>query len=485
MTLQAMKKILTYLSAAACLAGLAACEDHRSDHLEDFQTMAYFRNGGEMDIVLYRTGEDHVEDISVCKAGRNVQGEISVQVIPFDKAQMDAYNYINESLYTMLPSDLFAFKTAKTGGSYLGNQECVELDFGPTDSYLLLHLELDVEGILALQTANPDTDYRIGLQLFSEGKISDKVNTILLNPQVKVPKAYITKTGEDRYTYSSSDDEVAVYTNSVTLEVDENIWDGLTATISVLDQAWLDRYNNAAGRQYTLLPADAFSVSPLTLPFEKGAVISEFKLNVDRTKMDIATEYALPVMLTSCSKKEFEVDQEPYLIVVSLNPDRITLTSDMVKVSTSSTYASDAGGAPALVDNDVKTYWHSPWEKVIASPDPVYGAYIDIELNTALEMIAFEYCTRQGNANGVPTHIVFGVSPDGTTYTNVGACKNDEMASAAAGQWVMLPVTKFGGKYKYLRIGVAESVAGDLRKTYATASEQPFTAISEIRIYGK
>ena len=53
-------RLFTYLLLAGAAVLFSACEDHRQDHLEDFQTMVYFRNGGEQSLTLFRTGEDEV-----------------------------------------------------------------------------------------------------------------------------------------------------------------------------------------------------------------------------------------------------------------------------------------------------------------------------------------------------------------------------------------------------------------------------------------
>ena len=98
-----MKKLLKYmLPAVLALLAATACEDHRSDYLEDFQTMVYFRNGGEQSITLYRTGEEGVYKIPVCKSGRNLSGTAEAEVIPFDDAAMAIYNIQQETDYRLV-----------------------------------------------------------------------------------------------------------------------------------------------------------------------------------------------------------------------------------------------------------------------------------------------------------------------------------------------------------------------------------------------
>nr|MCR5018137.1 discoidin domain-containing protein [Bacteroidales bacterium] len=157
------------------------------------------------------------------------------------------------------------------------------------------------------------------------------------------------------------------------------------------------------------------------------------------------------------------------------------LTSDMVEVSANQ--SGDGDGAPALVDGKEATYWHSPWSSYLQSPDPTYGVYVDITLSSPLNAIVFEYYTRADNGNGVPVHVVVGASNDKSTWTVIGDAATEEMAGAKAGQWVTLPVMKHTSSFKYIRFGIAESVAGDLRKKYSEGS-QPFTALGELVLYG-
>ena len=169
-----------------------------------------------------------------------------------------------------------------------------------------------------------------------------------------------------------------------------------------------------------------------------------------------------------------------YLLQLRLDPDQIDLTADMIEVSAN--HDGDGDGAPALVDGKEATYWHSPWGGSVTNADPVYGVYIDISLKSPLNAIVFSYCTRAGNANGVPTHVCVGVSNDKSNWTLIGDVATDEMASATAAQWITLPVMKSATSFKYIRFGIAESVAGDLRVNYA--SNPKWTALAEIQLYG-
>ena len=467
------------LVASALLA--ASCADHRSDNMEEFQTMVYFRNGGEQSLTLYRTGEDGLYRVPVCKSGRDLDGTAKAVVMPFDEAQMAGYNISNETSYTLIPSNLFSF--VDENRKALSDQKKVELAFSKDEAYQVVYVSLKTVALSALMEANPDNEYVLGLQVFSDANVSDGINLILLRPDIEVPRVSLVSPGLEVHNYTSASQMEETYTNTVSLNMDENLWD-FDCTLEVQDAAWLSDYNNANGKAFELLPADCFEIPVTTLHFKKGVLEVPFSVKINRGNMDMLTEYALPVKLAACTKTEFSIDEKAasYVINVRLDPDQITLTADMVEVSAN--HDGDGTGAPALVDGDILTYWHSPWSGSVTNADPVYGVYVDISLKTPLKAITMKYCTRQQNANGVPTHVVVGVSNDKSTWTVLegGDVQTPEMASAVGGQWISLPVMKSSTTFKYIRFGIAESVAGDLTVNYSSSPK--WTALSELQLFG-
>ena len=468
--------IFLLLTGAAALLG--ACTDHREDNLEEFQTMVYFRNGGEQSLTLYRTGVDGFYKVPVCKSGHNVNGKATAIVMPFDEAQMAMYNIQNETSYTLIPATCFSF--ADENRNALADQSKVDLTFGSKDAYQVVYLNLKTVDISALKTANPDKEYVLGLQVFADQNVSDDINVILLKPDIEIPMLSLVSPGVETHNYTSSSPAAETYHNVLSLNMDENLWD-FTCTLEAADAAWLAQYNYDNGKNFELLPAEAYTLSTTALEFKKGQLDAEFDVEIRRESMDMLTEYALPIVVTDCSKSEFAIDEAKSVFVlnVRLDPDQITLTQDMVEVSAN--HAGDGTGAPALVDNNVTTYWHSPWSGSVNNADPVYGIYVDITLKTSLRAIVMSYCTRSQNNNGCPTHIVVGVSNDKTTWTKIGDVQDPEMPKTTA-TWFTLPVMKHTESFKYIRFGIAESVAGDLTVNYP--SSPAWTALSELVLYG-
>lgn len=472
-------RILSYTLLLAVAGLLCACEDHRSDYMEDFQTIVYFRNGGLQSLTLYRTGEEGLYRIPVCKSGRNLQGTATAVVLPFDDAQMSMYNIRNESSYSLIPQSLYRF--VDENRAPLSEQGKVDLEFGPGDPYKVVYLSLDTVGLSALMEANPDEVYVLGLQVFADENVSDDINLIVLKPDIEVPYVSFVTSGVESHKYTSASPMKQTYHNTVTLNMEENLWD-FDCTIAPADAEWLNDYNNANGKSFELLPASAYSLSGTTIHFAKGEVESSFDVEINREGMDMLREYVLPIVIGNCSKTEFAINpaKSAYLLNVRLDPDQITLSEDMVTVSHNQ--SGDGDGAPALVDGKESTYWHTPWSTSVSNPDPVFGVYADIALKSPLKAIVLSYCNRTQNGNGIPVHVVVGVSNDGTSWEIVdgGDVATEEMASSITGQWITLPVMKHSSTFRYIRFGIAESVAGDLRVPDSGA----WTSVAEIQLFG-
>ena len=62
------KNILLVSFVSAFLLTQTACEDGKDEFLDDFSTILYFRNSGEIPVSVYNTGED--ANYQVDKQGR-------------------------------------------------------------------------------------------------------------------------------------------------------------------------------------------------------------------------------------------------------------------------------------------------------------------------------------------------------------------------------------------------------------------------------
>lgn len=465
-----MNKI-KYIVAAigmAGLFGLSGCEDPRTQYLDEYDTLVYFRNGGEQEITLFSVGNDARYSIPVCKGGSVSDAEADVRIVPMDQSQLDIYNMKNETKFVQIPEDCYRFT------------DDLHLHFSASDRYRVVEVELKTDKIRERQEAAGDgVQYVLGLQLYSGQKVSDGINRLILKPEIDVPVVSFTAAAADLYRFSpdSPEENVLSSTLSVNMPASSVEW-AFDCTVLPLDQEWLDAYNAENETEYALLPAANYTL-PEKIHFEAGKATAPFELIVKRNGFEPFEFFALPIKLATCSKPELKIDETSvYLAVVVLEPamERIPLTTEMLTVPSSYTATNDGGGVPALVDGDTNTYWHSTWSTSIVG-DETYGVYIDIALDSPLNVVRFTYWVRHNNNNGAPQIIRVGVSNDGETWDLLGEVSSG--LPAAAGDSGELPTMYRYESFKYVRFAIVKSALGDLR-----GSTDASTALGELVLEG-
>lgn len=463
--MKTFKSIFLLLCGATLL--LAGCEDNREEYLDEYQSMIYFRNGGEQTLKLYRVGENTVYEIPICKGGldRGATGTATISVM--EQSQLEMYNLENGTSFRQLPEACFRFLTS------------TELVFESEDDYKIARVEMFTDDISAVQEADPDSDYVLALQVYADREVSPEINLLILHPDIDIPYLSLTTSGLQSFSYTSESPEVNVYANNVVLGMD-NRWD-FTCELAVRDQAWVDAYNAENGTAFELLPAENYSL-PQSVAFTTGTNRAAFEVSIDRRSIDLLKEYVLPVYIASCSKTQFAINEaaSTVLLNVRLDPDKIALTGDMA--SSPYTNGGDGQGTAALFDGDVSasSWWHSYYGGGPVG-DPDYGYYIDITLPEPLSAVVFRYATR-ANPNAVPAEILIGVSNDGENWTELGRVSSDLPTGAL--EWATLPAFSHTESFAYVRFGVVRSSGGAGGLLTDPAGTSACVALSELELYG-
>ncbi|MDE5612962.1 MAG: DUF1735 domain-containing protein, partial [Odoribacter sp.] len=387
-----MKKIKT-IFLALCGMGLllTGCEDNRKEYQEDYQTLLYFRNGGDQTLKLYRVGENTVYEIPVCKGGLDRKATGVAMISVMEQSQLDMYNLENETRYRQLPDTCFRFLSE------------TELSFASDEDSKTVRVEIETDKVSSVQESDTENEYVLALQVRADKTVSPDINLLILHLGIDIPYVSLGTSGVLSYSYTSASPNENPYTNSVVLGLD-NRWD-FTCELAVRDQEWLDAYNAENGTDYQLLPAENYTV-PENVSFTAGSNNAAFEVSVNRQGMSLLQEFVVPVYIASCSKPQFVVDEEAstVLLNVRLDPDKIPLTEEML--SSPFTQNGDGKGLSTLVDDEVATvyadqgYWHSNWGSAVG--DEVYGHYIDIALNSPLSAVVLGYNVRGDNGNGAP-----------------------------------------------------------------------------------
>src|SRR5690606_17708540 len=80
-------------------------------------------------------------------------------------------------------------------------------------------------------------------------------------------------------------------------------------------------------------------------------------------------------------------------------------------ISVSSNQDNDGGGAPALIDGNASTFWHSPWSGTI----PAWPHFATINFNKEIQITKLILQLRS-NGEAAPKTIDLQVSTDGTNF---------------------------------------------------------------------
>ena len=473
------EKILSWMCILSLAAVMYGCEDPHTAHMEDFQRLIYFRNGGVQTLAITRIDAQMVMSIPVCKSGRNLEATGTALIGVMDQTQLDIYNMRYGTDYKLLPETCFTLSSN-------------ELIFGSSDSYRTVDLTIDTEKAFAEYesiVADGMTPV-IPLQLYSNSKLSEGLNYLILTPEPQ--RAYITFSEplvEQQYT--SVMPAMQSYESSLRLNID-NDWD-FTCDLVLQDDvesvlaAVNEQYGDEElGIEYSLLPEGAYSFEK-TVSFTKGADMAPFKINIDRyfrnhlpnPADEKVPYYVLPLQIANITKEGLELkgSDSQLLLLVShemkfVGLKNIPLTADMLTVP--GTEESE-GSIAELVDGNENTYWHSVWSKTMDG-DPDFGAYIEITLPEPQRYFQFSYCTRHNNDNGVPRKVAVGGSNDGEEWT---VLKTDiECTATGMAEWMTLPLTVGEETYKYVRFGIIASASGSLTGKLGSS----FTALAELTL---
>lgn len=167
----------------------------------------------------------------------------------------------------------------------------------------------------------------------------------------------------------------------------------------------------------------------------------------------------------------------------------IPLDASMVSVNVDAsqrdfTNRYDGNGKGALVDNDLTTFWHTPWGRNgdatwfgYEDLDTIYGAFIDIDLGASKTVTTFQVraCLRN-SYNDHAKHVVIYTSADGNTWAQVAEVEN---VYTNMGEWIN-PITCNSTAARYVRFSIISNTSNkDLR----VPSDAGCTHLAEIKLF--
>lgn len=458
------KNILLALFSSLLVFTQIACDNYKDEYLEDFNTILYFRNSGEVPITLYRTGEDDIFKIVVNKAGSKLETQTNASILILDESALAIYNAEKGTKYKALPSNCYEIKDA------------LKCTFGSSDTYKTVDVIMKTDNIYQLQLQDKSS-YVLPIQLIdSKDSINSKKKYSFITPNIETPVVYFTKKGFNNTIITKNDpDEI-----SLTLPIELIVTNKWTFNCEVTaNEDLLRQYNEENNTAYRLLPKSAYTINNI-VPFTPGRSIEDVNIIIKKSFLNMGT-YILPLELSKCTQKYFLIDplKNNCLYGISYTPPRdelkrVILTANML---TSNAAQSGEGSLANLLDGDLTTYFHSSYSPAIYDK---FGHYIDIKLPNEVNSIAFNYTTRHNNANGAPKVVklwgsntgnadsweLFGVISSGLPTGKSGIYSSSVFSSPTA--------------FKYFRFAVTEGASGKMNETSSS-----FFALAEFSLYTK
>lgn len=442
------KKIIFASLVSVLLMTHTACEDGRSDYLDDFNTILGFRNSGEIPLDIYSTGDDTEYRVVISKGGSELTATTEVNVGVMDEAALTIYNAEQSTLYKGLPSACYELK---------GD---TKLAFAASDMYKTVDVILKTELIKELPALKPGESYVLPLQLRnSTDSINSAIGIAFIKPNVVIPTVFFSKSGYTQNFFSDNGPVKMNFTLPVEISLPSN-WEfscGLT-----IDQALLDEYNTENECDYALLPPDSYTMSATVNFANDKESVKEATIEVDRTGLDYGN-YVLPVRLSSCTKPQFAIDADKStsLYAISYVPDasklsKVNLTESMISIYP--TWVNE-GSIAEMLDGMEDTYFHSAWG---GGPNgealPPLPHWIQVELPKECTAVSIGYQVRHNNNNGAPQQYTLAGSMDGVNFSKI-ATVTDDLPTEKSEKYTS-PV--FVGKpFKYLRVIVEKTPAAN------------------------
>lgn len=431
------KNILLASFTALFLLETACVDDSKEQFLDEYNTILYFRDSGELPAEFYSTGEEGTYKLVVNKAGSDIRAVASVDAGIMSEAELAAYNEVQGTEYKVLPGEYY-------------NCDASHLDFSSSESFKSINITLQVTKIGELQR-NSESGFVIPLQLRNgSDSINSKKQYAFVIPEVLVPTVGFETGGYVNNTLSEDGEASSRISTLLKLPVPDK-W-GIQCELEV-DETALDEYNRKNGTSYASLPEEYYELNK-TITFKNDETTAPVEVLVKKAGMDYGN-YVLPLRIKSISKKEFNPDEEKRTILlgISFTPPRISLTADMLS---SNALEPSEGSLDNLLDGDVSTYFHSAWSVTVEEEH-----YVQVALNEPIRNFVFNYTTRNSNGKAAPAEFYVSISSDGNNFVELErftAAKNGLPTNGAA-TWES-PTVRSDTDIKYIRFTNVENVSG-------------------------
>lgn len=360
---------------------LAACSEEMEYLQEDYASVVYMKDEGQIDINFYNIGQDMTYNTQIRKGGTNVDltGEVELNV--WTKEDLIKYNTERGTHYELLPP---SFYTLPEKVHFTAKQEAAPIA-------IVLHKDIgDLDGDYVLPVVLKSDAHRVNLTK----------NTLILHINIIVPTVSLEHTGTQKLSMAIADDPIVFKTNLLFDYFNEWEFTVDLVTSEQRLQQEVDKYNvdrSAEGIVYKLLPLESYEM-PKSVAFSSTSSSKELAVLIKESMALKEGDYILPLILDKVNGKPFDVSSQVFYIHVAYKDVlpylNILLNNPNDNIVTASGYDQISGNnyMPFRVfDNAPSWVWQTHANKAgsngnsVAEPynDPVYGQYLDINVRNA------------------------------------------------------------------------------------------------------
>ncbi|MDE5646812.1 MAG: DUF1735 domain-containing protein [Muribaculaceae bacterium] len=383
------RNIQTILAGVIVLGtglGFAGCDPDYSDRYpEEYAKVIRIKDAGRQNVTVYSTDDQTAIPVTIQKGGWDPSRTSKATLRAMTVAEFEAYREESALVfYTMMPGDVLSF----TEG---GSTSSVDINIEGGEGYVITNAYLDVKKVKEFNENLEDGQVPIvPLMLESaDSPINGEDNMLFMVPTYLEPTLTLKEPNYFPKVFYSREG-----TDEITVEVDLPTLSKWDFTVDLdIDKDLLDECNEAFGTSYKMMPEDMYSgYTGPTYAFTPGVNKIMANISVDLSKLSYTETYALPVVLRNCSMNiEVEPDQSA-LYGYTLCPPKIRV--DYNKAVGSDPHAGDGLGVEGLFDGNTGTHYHSGYSSSYAKHDPVYGSYVDVELDAPIQVFAFDFLVR-------------------------------------------------------------------------------------------
>jgi len=403
-----MKSVVRIIFITIMAHMIVGCADHRLDGMVDDKV--YLLNYNLQNINVFNFGE-YTSNVVICKGGI---GTVAADVeLELDQEVMIRYNNLNGTSYKMLPSQCYELSANK-------------FHLNPGDVRQIMIIKYHTNAMANLPDKN---NYVIPLQMkVGEGTEFDEAKqTLLVRPVFIDPVIFFPKSGTPAEVPIRASGDITAASFEVGINyrnlIEPYVWD-ISFELEP-DPAMLASYNASTGKNYRMLPADAYSLNSDAWTIAKTKILKDVPVQLFKKKLVNASgeyqfgDYALPVKISRVSKWGIDSKRNNLLLLVPFYPSAFDASGWLV-LDWNSCITMDEGqegSTKTPYGMLTGTGWQSKWNAPL--PALPYHFVFDMRTPKIITQINLRFPTGTDAWRGNLRSGTFEISNDNVNWTKI------------------------------------------------------------------